>query len=59
MTRLELQEKLMEFPPDAEMEVCVRYKPDYAVDFEIADITPVINANWATISLGEIICEHA
>ena len=59
MTRLELQTKLMAFPADAEMEVCVRYGPDDAADFEVADVTPVSGANMATISLGEMICEHA
>ena len=63
MTRLELQKKLMEFPADAEMEVCVRYGPDDAADYEIADVTPVIGSGglerYATISLGEMICEHA
>jgi uncharacterized protein (DUF1684 family) len=58
MTRLELQQKLMEFPPDAEMEVCVRYGPDDAADFQITDVTQISGANIATISLGEMICEH-
>ena len=59
MTRIELQKKLDEFPPDAHIEVCVRYGPDEAADFDIADVTPVVGANWATISLGEVICDHA
>lgn len=63
MTRLELQQALMEFPPDAQMEVCVRYGPDHATDFDIACVTPVIGSGgiirYVTISLGEMLCEHA
>ena len=59
MTRLELQRALDEIPEDAHMEVCVRTHPNYAVDFEVADVSTVVGAQWGVITVGALICDHA
>jgi len=55
----QIREAIRDFSDDAEVELCVRQGPDYAVHFVISEIAPVANAPMVNIIAGEMSCEHS